>query len=161
MAARSTTTATTAAPRKRLPRRLVLIAGIVAALCLGGGAIAVYFGIANPDVPSGPPTAAAKGFLNDLQTQSYHDAYTFLCTTEQSSLTEDDFVTGMRNAKPVQRYTIDNVDTKKVDNIPSATAQVTVTHAGGDVSHETVLLRESGDIWQVCGGTMIPHPSSG
>jgi hypothetical protein len=158
MAAKSTTTTTPT--RKRLSRRLLLIAGIVAALCLGGGAIAVYFGIANPTVATGPPTTAAKGFLNDLQTQSYHDAYTFLCQTVQTSMSEDDFVTGLRNGKQLQRYTVDGVDTKKVDNIPSATVSVTVTHDGGDVSHETVLLREDGDTWHVCGGTIMPNSGS-
>jgi hypothetical protein len=155
MAARST-------PRtaKRSPRRLLLLAGVVAALCLAGGAIAVYFGITNPTIPTGPPTAAAKSFLNDLQTQSYHDAYTFLCATAQSSVTEDDFVTQLKAGHAVTRYSIDGIDTKKVDNVPSATVTVTVTRDGGAVTHETVLLREPGDSWQVCGGSIMPNPAS-
>jgi hypothetical protein len=157
MAAKSTTTATPTTARRRLPRRLMLVAGIVVALCLGGGAIAVYFGIANPSVPAGPPTAAARSFLNDLQTQSYHDAYTFLCQTVQSSLTEDDFVTELRAGRTLQSYTVTGTDTSKVDNIPSAKVSVTVTRAGGSQSDETVLMREDGDIWQVCGGTIMPN----
>lgn len=156
MAAKSTATTN----RKLSPRRLLLIAGVVVALCLGGGAIAVYFGIANPDVATGPPTTAAKNYLNDLQTQSYHDAYTYLCATVQSSLTEDDFVTEMKGEKTLQSYKVDGTDTQKVDNVPSATVSVSLTYAGGDVSQRTVLLREDGDTWHVCGGTIMPNPNS-
>jgi len=151
--------ATTTAAR-RSPRRLMLLAGVVVMLCLVGGAIAVYFGVTNPSVETGPPTTAAKGFLNDLQTQRYHDAYTFMCSTVQSSIPEDDFVTRMHGAKTITRYAVDGVDTKKVDNIPSATVRVTVTRDGGGVTHDTVLLREAGNSWQVCGGSIIPNPPS-
>jgi len=113
--------------------------------------VAIYFGVRNPSVPTGPPRLAAQDFFNDLETGNFHDAYGSLCTVTQQSFTEAQFVNLEQGKSPVVSFTITKVSTAHVNGAPSANIVVDFNRRGNTIDHHNVPMVEQNGRWYVCG----------
>lgn len=147
-------------PAEKVPSkpltRLLKIAIAVAIVCVGGGLVGLWYGLHRENIPSAPAREAAQTFFNDLQTNSYHDAYLYLCTTTKHSFTETAFVQDEQNKLPLLSYTIVTVATSRVDGQPAATATVNINRGRGastSIEHHSVPMIQdpTSKQWLICG----------
>jgi hypothetical protein len=86
-------------------------AGLVAALCCGGG-IAALVGIVvtTPGAVNEQAHAAVREYLDALKAADYGTAYDKLCAREKRNESRDSFINRHRNDPRVTAYTLHDVD---------------------------------------------------
>jgi len=123
----------------------------VAAVCVIGAIIAIYFAVRSPNIPTGPVRSTAQTFFNDLKTKNFHDAYGSLCAVTRQSFTEEQFVSSQEQLSTVDTFTIVSVSTQRVDGAPAGTAVVNLMRNSGTIEHHSIPMVKQGDQWFVCG----------
>jgi hypothetical protein len=126
-------------------------AGLVAALCCGGG-VAALVGIAvtTPGAVNEQAHAAVGEYLGALKRADYPAAYGMLCDQIRAQESENEFESRQRSRPPIADYRLGDVDLNKPQvEVP---ADITYT-SGGQVTVTYQLAQDpSTATFEVCGG---------
>lgn len=124
------------------------IAGLVLALCCGGGlAAGVGLIVTTVAAVNEQARAVVGDYLDALRDGNYPRAYELLCDDEQAHLTQDRFASREETRPRLRSYEVGDVDVNRM------TLPVTEEYADGDSRQITYLLRQDGKTgrFEVCG----------
>ncbi|NUT34561.1 MAG: hypothetical protein HOV79_15970 [Hamadaea sp.] len=131
--------------------KVLLIVGLVLVLCCGGVAFAGYKLFVTVSDAVAPARDTADAFLTDLEQGDTAGAYTLLCSTMTSAMTEAEFDAESRRLGRIVGHEIDGVSVNTTNGVTTGAVTVTLRREGRDDRQTVIALRkESGD-WKVCG----------
>ncbi|SCG33756.1 DUF4878 domain-containing protein [Micromonospora halophytica] len=143
---------TTAPKSNRRTLRIVLIVvGIVLALCCVGGAVGGFFVYGAVKETVGPVSEATTTYLDAVRTGNHQQAYDQLCRQrrEQTSLAE---FTRQQEAQPrVIGYEVGGVNVNNTNGRVRGSATVRLTTESGSTSTQVFTLVKEDGAWRVCG----------
>lgn len=138
-------------PKKNQTLKIVLIvAGILLALCCIGSLIAGFFIYRAIQEGTGPAKNAVTGYYEDLKAGNYGSAYDRLCSETQEAVTRDDFVSVQNLLPKVTDYKVVGVNVSNVNGKWTGSVSVRVSRdRAGETTQNVELVKEGGG-WKVC-----------
>ncbi|MGB2569844.1 hypothetical protein ACPFP2_15520 [Micromonospora citrea] len=136
----------------RRPLRIVLVVvGVVLALCCVGGAVGGFFVYGAVKETVGPVSEATTTYLDAVRSGDHQRAYDQLCRQrrEQTSLAE---FTRQQEAQPqVVGYRVGGVNVTNTNGRVRGSATVRLTTETGSTSTQVFTLVKEDGAWRVCG----------
>ncbi len=153
-------------PQKKSKKTLWIILGIIGAiLVLGCGVCGLFLaGVIKIGSQVAGPTLAITSYYQNLKTQNFAQAYTYLdpqsLTVQGQTVTVDLYAKAEaavdQQFGPVTNFTITNIQTQ------ADTATITVRETRNQIRTITYTLRRVGNTWKISGvnnGTGLPSTS--
>ncbi|MDR7278567.1 hypothetical protein [Catenuloplanes atrovinosus] len=126
------------------------IAAAVAALCCGGGAVAVLgIGLTTTQALTEQARAQVGEYLDALADEDYSLAYSYLCDREQDNQTRREFIDSMAGRPVISSYQLGELDPYQTDLLMPAQ----LTYSGGQqVRVQYILVQDTSTAQlEVCG----------
>lgn len=125
-------------------RTLLIVAGVVLALCCCGGVVFVINELRDLGQETGPMQASADSFFSAVVSGS--DAYSQLCTESKGVISREYFDTDQARHR-LTGYEVVGYSIKRDD----ASVTVRLRLADGTTTERAVRMVTEGGVWKVCG----------
>jgi hypothetical protein len=130
---------------------MLIVAGIVLAVCLAGlavGGVTMFNAVRNATAPA---RDAADAFVRDLEAGNAAGAHARLCRDTRERFSLDAFAGGVHSQARITGHRILGVNVSTVNGQSTAQVTMDLTYASGFTDRHSFLLVVEDDQWRVCG----------
>jgi hypothetical protein len=132
-------------------RTVLIVAGVVLAVCCAGGIVGGVFLFRGAAKGIGPARDAADRFVTDLQDGDTTGAYDLLCARTRSAFTPDVFARGVGSQPKIVSHAFGGINLNSGRRGTTATVTMKLTTSSGFVDQHAFPLVEEDGAWKVCG----------
>ncbi|MFJ6198571.1 hypothetical protein [Micromonospora sp. NPDC092111] len=141
-----------AAPRgNRTLRTVLVVVGIVLAVCCVGGAVGGWFIYGAAKDTLTPVREATTTYLDAVRAGDHQRAYDQLCARERERTTAAEFAQRQTTQPRLVGYDVDGVHVNNTNGLVRGTVTVRLTTDGGGTRTQVFTLLKEDGAWRVCG----------
>ncbi|MEU8262365.1 hypothetical protein AB0C02_17260 [Micromonospora sp. NPDC048999] len=137
-------------PKKNTTRTVLIVVGIVLAICCMGGAIGGFFIYRAVEEATGPAKTTVDTFAGALVSHDYPTAYGQLCGGLRDRFSQDDFARQQSNGPLVDGYEIVGLNVQNNNGRVFGSASVRYTVRQGMPTTQTYALTKENGTWRIC-----------
>jgi hypothetical protein len=135
----------------RTTRTVLIVVGVVLAVCCLGGIGFAKWGISSVQDSVKPAHDAADSYLGKVQAGDFTGAHAQLCTATQERLSQSAFVASYTGQPKLRSYKITNTSVVNRNGRVSATVQAHLVTDSGLARDEVLrLVKLDDNSWRVC-----------
>ncbi|MEH0983126.1 Rv0361 family membrane protein [Micromonospora sp. CPCC 205556] len=136
---------------RRTLRIVLIVVGVVLAVCCLGGAVGGFFLYGAAKEAVGPVREATTGYLDAVRAGDHQRAYELLCREERERTSRADFDRRQAAEPRLVDYDIAGLTVNNTNGRVRGTATVRLTtETGGESTRVLTLVKEDG-AWRLCG----------
>ncbi|MEU3456411.1 hypothetical protein ABZ671_22855 [Micromonospora sp. NPDC006766] len=137
-------------PKKNTTRTVLIVVGVVLAICCLGGVVGGFFLYGAVKDATGPAKTTVDTFAGALVSHDYPTAYGQLCGELRDRLSQDDFVRQQSNGPLLDGYEIVGLNVQNNNGRVFGSASVRYTVRQGMPTTQTYALTKEDGAWRIC-----------
>lgn len=134
----------------RTLRTILIVVGVVLAICCLGGIGGGFWLYRTYDSAAGPARDATAAHLDDVRAGNHRAAYERMCARVRANTTPEAFAAAAKAEQDISSYKFTGTSVSNKNGQVSGVVTVRIVRATGEEQTQSISLVKEGGQWRVC-----------